>query len=296
MGLKDRFFQESVEKSKIEKCDEEIAESDSSLTKLEQLMDKYKANVSKDNLSTTEDYEASSEFEPTEFEGSVGENSLPGMFAVKDEHKVKESDVIVDDNGENVEASLDTSTDTDRHTVKFEKNGIRYEVDNSPILEDELGDIFDIESDDPGYVSGKVLDYDAEKYKKEGIHRVDWKPDAVEGTTKNIVLEASDGPVICQWSHPNETGSYFCDTDTKYENLQLQDIQEKREQKFYEVIKNLPMEKSVINDQHFLDGISFDKTYQYVSAIKNERGKPMTAKELVEAGYLKEINCSESKN
>lgn len=296
MGFKDRLFQEGIEKSQIEKHDEEIAESTSSLTKLEQLLDKYKTNGSKDQSSITEDYEASSEFKPTESEDSAGESSLPGLLTVKDEHKPKESKTIDNNNGENVEDSLDISTDTDRHTVKFEKNGIRYEVDNNQISEDEFGDLFDIELDDPGYVSGKVLDYDDKKYQKEGIHRVNWKSDAVEGTTENVVLEASDRPVICQWSHPEETGSYFCDTDTKYENLQLQDIQEKREQKFYEVIKNLPMEKSVINDQHFLDGISFDKTYQYVSAIKNERGKPMTAKELVEAGYLKEINCSESKN
>lgn len=289
MGFKDRCFQESIEKNSLEKSDEDVAESDSSLTKLEQLLDKYKADGSKDHSSPTEDYEASSEFKPTESEGSVGENSLPGSLAVKDEHKLKESDAIVDDNGENVENSLDTSTETYRHTVKFEKNGIRYEVDNSPISEDEIGDIFDIELDDPGYVSGKVLDYDAQKYQKEGLHRVDWEPDAVEGTTKNVVLDASESPIICQWSHPEETGSYFCAPDTKYENLQLQDIQERREQKFYEVIKDLPMEKSVINDQHFLDGISFDETYQYVSAMKNEQGRPMTAKELVEAGYLREL-------
>ncbi len=293
MGFKDKCFQESVEKNSLEKSDEDTAESDFSLTKLEQLLDKYKADVSKDRSSPTEDYEASSEFKPTESEGSVGENSLPGSLAVKDEHKEKESNAIVDDSGENVEDSLDTSTEADRHTVKFEKNGIRYEVDDSSISDDELGDIFDIGLDDPGYVSGKVLDYDAEKYQKEGLHRVDWKPDAVEGTTENIVLEASDSPIICQWSHPEETGSYFCEPDTKYENLQLQDIQEKREQKFYEVIKDLPMEKSVINDQHFLEGLSFDKTYQYVPALMNEQGKPMTAKELVEAGYLKEIQNPE---
>ncbi len=288
MGFKDKYFQESVEKNSLEKSDEDIAESDSSLTKLEQLLDKYKVKASKNSMSSTDGYEASSEFKPTESECSVVENPLPGSLAVKDEHKAKESEAIVDDNGESVEDSLDTSTETDRHTVKFEKNGIRYEVDNSPILEDELGDIFDIELDDPGYVSGKVLDYDAQKYQKEGLHRVDWKPDAVEGTTQSVILEASDSPIICQWSHPEETGSYFCDPETKYENLQLQDIQEKREQKFYEVIKDLPMEKSVINDQHFLDGISFDKTYQYVPTMKNEQGRPMTAKELVEAGYLKE--------
>lgn len=289
MGFRDKCFQESVEKNSLEKNDEDIAESDSSLTKLEQLLDKYKADVSKDNSSQTEDYEVLSEFKPTESEGSVGENSLPGSLAVKDEHKAKESDAIVDDNGENIEDSLDTSTDTDRYTVKFEKNGIRYEVDDNPISEDELGDLFDIELEDPGYVSGKVLDYNAEKYRKDGLHRVDWKPDAVEETTENIVFEASNSPIICQWSHPEETGSYFCDPDTKYENLQLQDVQEKREQKFYEVIKDLPMEKSVINDQHFLEGISFDKTYQFVPAMNNEQRRPMTAKELVEAGYLREM-------
>ncbi|MBE6775224.1 MAG: hypothetical protein E7543_03435 [Ruminococcaceae bacterium] len=294
MGFKDRLFQEGVEKSQIEKRYEDVAESDSSLTKLEQLLDKYKTDGSKYHSSLTEDYEASGEFKPTESEGSVGENSMPGSLAVKNEHKAKESDAIVDNNGKNVEDSLDTSTESDRHIVKFEKNGIRYEIDNNPISEDELGDLFDIELDDPGYVSNKVLDYDDKKYQKEGFHHVNWKSDAVEGTTENVVLEASDRPVICQWSHPAKTGSYFCDPDTKYENLQLQDIQEKREQKIYEVIKDLPMKRSVINDQHFLDGVSFDKTYQYVSSLKNDQGKPMTAKELVQAGYLKEITSTEN--
>lgn len=287
MGFKDRFFQEGVEKSKIEKHDEEIAESDSSLTKLGQILDKFRSEKTDSSSIVTNDYETSSDYTPTESDGSVGVG-IP--FSPKEEYKTI-LDAIDGNNGNNIEESLEVSTETDRKTVCFEKNGIRYEIDNSPIVEDELGYI---EFNDPGYVSGKVLDYDDKKYQKEGIHRVNWKPDAVEGTTENVVLEASDRPVICQWSHPEETGSYFCDPDTKYENLQLQDIREKREQKFYEVIKDLPMEKSVINDQHFLDGVSFDKTYQYVSAMKNEQGRPMTAKELVQAGYLKEITSLES--
>ena len=110
MGFKDKCFQESVEKNSLEKSDEDIAESDSSLTKLEQLLDKYKADVSKDRSSPTEDYEASSEFKPTESEGSVGENSLPGSLAVKDEHKPKDSAVVNDDAEGNINYSPDIST------------------------------------------------------------------------------------------------------------------------------------------------------------------------------------------
>ncbi len=290
MGFKDKFFSEKVEKDTSETDEEFFSSSVSSAEKIKQLSEYYK-DAFKNGETIVEKYDASIKNASGDTIGASADGVL-GSSIIGGDHKIDYAENPVSGNIDNEKSAFsDNETETKTGKSEFKKNSINYEIDNSPLSKKEEEDLKFLDESDPGYISGDVLDYSDEQYLKTGKHQVDWKTDSVEGTKERVIVKPSENEeptVLLQYSFPGKTGTYFAEPKTKYESLQLPEIEAKREVKYYEVIKDLPMEKSLINNQRFLHNGYNPDTYQFVPEMKNKEGKTMSAGELVDAGYLRE--------
>lgn len=110
--------------------------------------------------------------------------------------------------------------------------------------DEELKQIWD---DDFGEVNEKVIDYDDPEYIASGKIKPKWGNDAVDGPE---VITLPEGTRVVQYAHPGTSGTYFAPENTKYDDLQLPDSEDKRQPTVYEVQKGgLPVEKSEVATQ-----------------------------------------------
>ena len=163
--------------------------------------------------------------------------------------------------------------------------------------EEELQDIWD---NDIGYISENAMkelpsedgSYDKEHglspdslYVKEGFHdrgeSTDWGPAAVEGTSKDILLEPDQ--VLARYG--DEKGSNFADPTARFEDLHLDVSEDKMEKSYYIVKQPLPAVQSEIAGQPF-----DPKNMEYEKALKYKT--TMNVEELIDKGYMEKI-CPE---
>lgn len=153
-------------------------------------------------------------------------------------------------------------------------------VDTRPLSDSERAEWKQLYANDYGALNGKVMDYTDPEYIKTGKLKPNWGSDAVEIPEKIILPE---GTRVVQYAHQNQSGSYFAPEGTRYEDLQLPDTEDKREEKIYEVQNGgLEVEKSEVAIQPWnkVQGSSLGTgAEQYKSAD--------TASSLVAKGRLK---------
>ena len=105
-------------------------------------------------------------------------------------------------------------------------------TDETPMVsEEELQYLID---NDYGAVNGHVFDFNDPRYAQEGILTPDWGNDSTD-SGRDVVLP--EGTRVVQYSHPDQTGTYFAPEGTNYDDLQLPDIADKRNLQVYEVQK-----------------------------------------------------------
>lgn len=136
-----------------------------------------------------------------------------------------------------------------------------------------------------GEVNEKVIDYDDPEYIADGLLKPRWGKDAVDDPE---IISLPEGTRIIQYAHPGCPGQYFAPEGTKYEDLQLYDIQEKRICAIYEVQKGgLSVKKSEVAIQPWNKSESTPEgtgAWQY----KAEE----TADRLIEMGKLKLVGVA----
>lgn len=137
---------------------------------------------------------------------------------------------------------------------------------------------------DPGDINEKVLKMD-EEYARTGIHRPDWGK-ASQGKEKEVKIPR--GKLLDQYSHSNQSGSYFAPKGTPYEKLELNDSPDKRKLHRYEVMKDLPATESKVAQQPW----NQNRSYNPKEAATQYKTKKAAGK-LVRQGYLKEVPVKE---
>lgn len=176
--------------------------------------------------------------------------------------------------------ALDLNTDTNLSTsIKEVEENITKE------------EILQLEENDPGYVNGKVLDYDNEEnselntYKTTGMHTgaVHWGHYATREGVEYLTLKS--GMLLSRWG--DENGSFLSNIDTSYNCLELPTIQEKNKQNLYEVLKPFPVEVSKIAKQPWNKQVCEVSDTSYESAIQYRT--PVPINELLIKGYLKKL-------
>ncbi len=149
-------------------------------------------------------------------------------------------------------------------------------------------ELLEMYENDPGYVNGKVLDYEnvLEKedntYQETGLHTgaVHWGDYATEEGVEYATLE--EGKILSRWG--SEEGSFTSDMDVDYDLLELPVSKDKNVQSLYQVLKQFPVEISKVAKQPWNedseDGTK-GETVQYRT--------PIPVGDLVEKGYLKKL-------
>lgn len=183
------------------------------------------------------------------------------------------------------EQFLEEVKEMDRQTAPDPE--INYDSDQGELTDEELKQILE---SDPGYVNDKVLDYENEEhtdsntYQETGSHTgaIHWGDYAAkEGREYDLLPE---GTVLSRWG--DENGTFLSDVDTPYDSLELPVVQEKNDQKFYEVKKPFPVEISRIAVQPWNQKECEAKEESLAIQYK----APVPVGELLRQGYLKELN------
>lgn len=143
---------------------------------------------------------------------------------------------------------------------------------------EELKDLWE---NDSGYMNGEFLLTD-KHYDETGIRKAAYSKDST-GEVEKAVLNIGDR--IIQYAHPGESGRYFAQEGTKYEDLQLVDSRDKRILNVYEVQEQLTVEMSFVAEQdaNKSKGLEF---HEGVVQYKTQ----MLAETLEEQGILKRLN------
>lgn len=164
-----------------------------------------------------------------------------------------------------------------------------YEIDIPDFSKEELQQIME---DDPGYVNGKVLDYDNEEnsekntYKETGLHTgaIRWGDYATKESIEYITLDVG----MRLGRYGNTDGTFLSDINAEFTSLELPLVKEKYSYDIYEVIKPFPAERSKVAKQPWNDTLTKGK-----NDITDERTiqykMPIPVSELVKGGYLKTL-------
>lgn len=219
------------------------------------------------------------------------------MMIGKFETQGTETDVQENDQNKEENSRFESVLDDDEIEY-LDKNTADNSEGSSPVniadyTDDELRELYD---DFAGYTNGDVRyenngkniedatlprEY-SDEYKQTGIHRVSWSKDSIDGSEQEIILPV--GTKIIQYAHEGTSGRYFASEGTDYSNLQLADSQDKRVLSTYEVVKELPINESIIAKQYFSNSEGSGTTRQFKSEL--------TTDELVEQGALIKVEKS----
>lgn len=230
-------------------------------------------------------------------DGSLEKNNIQNKMPkeIKDESQVFFRNFSHKQNFSDLKPELD-----DKHEEEQFLEDIRYLDLNTSLVRTELCDIKNqgyskeeltqLEENDPGYVNGKVLDYDNENevesntYQSTGLHSgaIHWGEYAARESIDYITLD--EGKVLRRWG--DENGTFLAEPETDYESLELPIVEAKNIPTLYEVIKPFPTEISIVAKQPWNQNkeAADDKeqdTLQYRT--------PIAIKRLVEEGYLKAV-------
>ena len=179
---------------------------------------------------------------------------------------------------------LDASTPDDPEKTELT-------VEESPVVSPE--ELAQLEENDPGYVNGRVLDYDNDlesdrnRYAQTGLHTgaIRWGEYAEKGSVEQVT--ARPGEIYTRWG--SDTGSFLAPADADYKGLALPVIEEKQQRHFYQVLRPFPVERSRVAPQPWNDARQLaEKAVQ----LKAE----LSIRELVRMGYLSEIPAPENKS
>lgn len=164
-----------------------------------------------------------------------------------------------------------------------------YESKDPALSKEELQQIME---DDPGYVNGRVLDYDNESgsdentYRETGFHTgaIHWGEYATKEGVEYVTLE--EGKRLSRYG--DEDGTFMSDTDVAYDSLELPIVKEKNVQSLYEVQKPFPVEISKVAKQPW--NISDETKNNTETESVTQYKTPMPVSVLVKNGYLKRLD------